>query len=225
MEPLKIKKKSEIESIINYTFKNKTLINQALTHSSSTLSYKENYERLEFLGDSILNFIVTKMLLKKYPNSKEGELSKKRSKIVNFKTLSKAFKDLKLDSYINTGKSVKAINNKMISDCYESLIGAIFIDSNLNNAEIFILNTLLNNIENYETEMNFKGSLIEYCMKKNISIPVFKTIYIDDHKAYKTKIQIKSMKIECYSEASNKKDAEKECSKIVLRKLDSQHPI
>ena len=56
------------------------------------------------------------------------------------------------------------------------------------NAENFILNTLLNNIENYETEMNFKGSLIEYCMKKNISITVFRTIYVDDRKTYKTKI-------------------------------------
>ena len=99
------------------------------------------------------------MLLKKYPSSKEGELSKKRSKIVNFKTLSKAFKELQLDSYINIGKSVIAITDKIISDCYESLIGAIFIDSNLDNAENFILNTLLNNIEKYEPEMNFKGSL------------------------------------------------------------------
>tara|TARA_Y100000996_G_scaffold261810_1_gene206014 strand:+ start:4152 stop:4649 length:498 start_codon:yes stop_codon:yes gene_type:complete len=165
------------------------------------------------------------MLLKKYPSSKEGELSKKKSKIVNFKTLSKAFKELQLDSYINTGKSVIAVTDKIISDCYESLIGAIFIDSNLDNAENFILNTLLNNIEKYETEMNFKGSLIEYCMKKNIPITVFRTIYVDDHKTYKTKIEIKSMKIECFSEASNKKDAEKKCSKIVLRKLDNKNII
>ena len=184
-----------------------------------TSNCNKNYERLEFLGDSILNFIVTKILLINYKENKEGELSKKRSKIVNFKTLSKASKKLNLHNYITTGKSITLINEKIISDCYEALIGAIFIDSNLENAEQFIKDSLLIDLKNYETEMNYKGSLIEMCLKQKVSSPIFKTIYQNKEKKFKTKIKIKSMGIECLSDGKNKKEAEKKCSKIVLQKL------
>jgi len=184
-----------------------------------TSDYNKNYERLEFLGDSILNFIVTKILLDDNKQNKEGELSKKRSKIVNFRALSKASKKIHLHKYIKTGKSITLINDKILSDCYESLIGAIFIDSNLGNTENFIKNTLLDNIKSYETEMNYKGSLIEFCLKRKESTPIFKTSYLDKEKTFKTKIQIKSMQIECSSTGKNKKDSEKKCSKIALEKM------
>jgi len=159
------------------------------------------------------------MLLDEYKEDKEGDLSKRRSKIVNFKTLSKVSKKLQLSNYINTGKSITLINDKIISDCYESLIGAIFIDSNLKNAEKFIRSTLLDDIKSYETEMNYKGDLIEICLKKKESNPTFKTTYLNKEKKFNTKIQIKSMNLESVSVGKSKKDAEKKCSKIVLQKL------
>ena len=159
------------------------------------------------------------MLLLSYKKDKEGELSKKRSKIVNFKTLSKVSKKLQLHKYINTGKSIKLINEKIMSDCYESLIGAIFIDSNLDYAEKFIKRTLLNKIENYETEMNHKGTLIEICLKEKQSDPIFKTLYCKKNKKFKSTIKIKSINIECFSYSHNRKEAEKECSRVALEKV------
>ena len=67
-------------------------------------------------------------MLKKYPNLNEGDLTKKRAKIVNFKTLAKVAKKLKINKYIETGKSLRKTNDKILSDCYESIIGAIFLD-------------------------------------------------------------------------------------------------
>ena len=126
---------TELESKIDYTFSQKKLLKQALFHPSLQSDFTENYQRLEFLGDSILNYVVTEKLYREFRALPEGELTKKRAKIVNQETLSKVSQSIDLDKYIFFGKSIKSLNDKILSDCYESLIAAILLDSNLNNVK------------------------------------------------------------------------------------------
>ena len=155
-------------------------------------------------------------MLKKYPNLNEGDLTKKRAKIINFKTLAKVAKKLKIDKYIETGKSLRKINDKILSDCYESIIGAIFLDSNINEAEDFIKSSLLGNFKDYETEMNYKGKLIESCLKKSKIVPLFITKYNPDKKQFKTQIKIDSINKTYISNGKNKKESEKRAAKKAL---------
>lgn len=205
--------------MIEYNFNDRSLIRQALTHSSLTSNYSKNYEKLEFLGDSILSFVITKFLMIKYKDQTHGDLSKKRARIINFRTLAKVATKLKLHKYIYKGKCLKLINDKILSDFYESLIGAIFIDSNLKNAEKFIHNTLFKNIEDYETEMNFKGTLIEYCLKKTLSEPIFQTEYIKQKNKFESKVKIGPNSSEYFGIGPSKKTAEKNAAEKALKDI------
>ena len=116
---------------------------------------------------------------------------------------------------------MQSINDKILSDFYESLIGAIFIDSNLKNAENFIQNTLFKNIEDYETEMNFKGTLIEYCLKETLSEPIFQTTYISQKNIFNSIVKINSISSEYIGTGPSKKIAEKNAAEKALNNIAS----
>lgn len=137
----------ELENIINYKFKNKKLLEEALTHPSTSFDKKKkrfNYERLEFLGDSILSAIIIEYLFKKHVNEAEGELSKRKSFLVSKHTLYNIAKNLNLGKFmiLSNGEEQcggrENINN--LENIMESIIGAIFIDSNFDTTKNFILN-------------------------------------------------------------------------------------
>ncbi|MAV63924.1 MAG: ribonuclease III [Candidatus Marinimicrobia bacterium] len=211
----------KIEDSINYTFKNKEILKQALTHPSYSSDQMKNYQRLEFLGDAILNFVVTNSLFNKYKKNSEGELSKQRASIINYKTLSKVSKKININKYITTGKSLQNLNDKIISDCYESTIGAITLDSDINQAKKFIETTLLDNIDLYRTEMNYKGQLIEFCNKIKSSKPFFKT-QKEINNIFSTVITIKSLNKSYKSNGVSKKESEKKASRRALIYLNKK---
>ena len=126
------------EEIIGYSFKDKVLLQTAFTHSSNIVK-KENYERLEFLGDSILDFVVGARLFKVFPENSEGELTKKRAYIVSAEVLSEIIDELKLIDFLTTapGKSrEKVLESKNVKcDLFEAIIGAIALDNNLDLVE------------------------------------------------------------------------------------------
>ena len=141
----------------------------------------DNYERLEFLGDALLNITISKWLYNRYPNYNEGKLTKKRSELVNKKFLLIISKKIFKTDDIIISKSIQKNNEKTIdnifSDIIESIIGAIFIDSNINNVENFIKRHLLSNLLDSETSnINYKGMLIERCHKLNYKEPLFELI-------------------------------------------------
>ena len=214
-------KYKEIECNINYFFKKKDFLLQALTHSSYPIKDTNNYQKLEFLGDSLLNFIVTDFLIGKRPDLNEGDLSKEKANIVNYRALSKVSKKIKLNKYILIGKSLQTLNDKILSDCYESLVGAILLDSNIEEVKVFIYNTLLKDIEYYKTEMNYKGHLIEFCSKIKCSRPLFKTTLISNA-TFCSKVKFQSIEKEYISKGKNKKEAEKNVSKKALKYLYRQ---
>ena len=120
----------KIESRIRYTFQNKNILKEALSHKS--LDSGTNYERLEFLGDSLLNIIISEWLYKKYPNYDEGLLTQKRAQLVNKNILTKIAKIIFEEDDLIIGSSIQKNNSKTIdnilSDIFESVLGAIYID-------------------------------------------------------------------------------------------------
>ena len=122
----------DLESIIKYNFKNKTLLNRALTHKS--YNNDKNNEKLEFLGDRVLGLIISKKLLDKYPNEKEGIIDKKFANLVNKKTCVDIAKSLNLRKYLYLGSSHKNSErsaDKIQSDSLEAIVGAIYLDGGL----------------------------------------------------------------------------------------------
>ncbi|RLF57169.1 MAG: hypothetical protein DRN27_08285 [Thermoplasmata archaeon] len=141
---------SILEKNINYSFKEKTLLKIALTHKTYAFEADEpiDYnERLEFLGDSILNFTVSKELYKKNKHFSEGELTRRRAQLVNNSLLAKKALSFDIGSFLMLGKGATLQNveknNRNLANTLEAIIGAIYIDSNMRNVESFILKTLL----------------------------------------------------------------------------------
>lgn len=141
-----------LEQNIGYRFKNKELLKTALTHTSYAHDKKiESNEKLEFLGDSILEFITSDYLFKNYKNLKEGEMTKVRASVVCEKSLYQVALKHNFSDFLNVGKSEIACNgNKkpaILADSVEAVIAAIYEDSNLENAQNFIIENLKEAIE------------------------------------------------------------------------------
>ena len=170
---------SEIEKILDYKFKDIDLLNEALTHSSTKNNNKIkrifNYERLEFLGDRILGFIISDLIFRKFPNFQEGDLSILFQKYTNTKFLSNVAISLNLNKFVIVQKG-DSLENKdsIMSDLIESIIAAIYIDSNLDNARLFIKNKILNNLKiKNVVDKHPKTLLQEYSLRYFKMIPVY----------------------------------------------------
>ena len=144
--------KMEIEKSIGYTFKNKKLLEKALTHTSYAYENKvESNEKLEFLGDSILEFISSKYIYSKYPNLKEGEMTKVRATVVCEESLHKVAKLHGFSDFLKLGKSEQLSGGKnrpaILADSVEAVIAAIYLDGGLEPVDKFIVENLSNEIE------------------------------------------------------------------------------
>ena len=181
---------TQLEKNINYIFKNQKLLKTALTHRSLNYNSKYNYERLEFLGDAILDHVISEWLYRKYINLDEGELTKKRSALVNTSFLSYLGQKIKLIDYINADSGLDVKDEKVIekisANLYESIVGAIFLDGGQTSAEKFIYKTLIKSQKKANENYNYKGSLIELCHKKGMESPEFEIIQSDGPEHDKT---------------------------------------
>lgn len=160
---------SELEAKIQYQFQDKKLFRQALTHSSFANEQRLNKlqcnERLEFLGDAVLELASSDFLFHKYPQKPEGELTKIRASIVCEPTLAYCASDLDLGAYLLLGKGEEATGgrgrNSVVSDAMEALIGAIYLDGGFANAKEFIHRFVLNDIEHKQLFYDSKTILQE----------------------------------------------------------------
>ena len=151
-----MKKLLELEQRIGYKFENFDLLVKAMTHSSYANEHryekKENNERLEFLGDAVLELISSDYLFAKYPETPEGVLTKKRASMVCEPTLALCAREIPLGDYLLLGKGEDATGGRkrdsIVSDAMEALIGAIYLDGGFANAKEFIDRFILNDIEN-----------------------------------------------------------------------------
>ena len=168
----------KLEKKINYKFKNRDLLIKSLTHKS--FDKINNNEKIEFLGDRVLGLIIAKKLLEIYPNEKEGILDKKYASLVNKKTCLEIAKSVNLQNYIlvfNPKNKSVIIEDKVISDSCEALIGAIYLDRGFNFTEKIILNLWKEKIKgSVITQVDAKTKLQEFSLKKFKRLPIYKTI-------------------------------------------------
>lgn len=163
------RKFSELEKKIGYEFKNFQLLINAMTHSSYAnehhIPYSGNNERLEFLGDAVLEVTSSEFLFHKFQDMPEGELTKKRASLVCEPTLALCAREIPLGDYLLLGKGEEATGGRrrdsIVSDAMEALIGAIYLDGGFANAKEFIHRFILNDIENKELFYDSKTTLQE----------------------------------------------------------------
>ena len=168
----------DLQSKINYKFKNINLLTQSLTHKS--FDNIKNNEKLEFLGDRVLGLVIAKKLLETYPDEKEGTLDKKYASLVNKRTCLKIAKNINLENFIltlNSNKKRIKIEDKIISDSCEALIGAIYLDKGFNIVEKIILRLWKKNInQSVVTQIDAKTKLQELTLKNFKRLPIYKLI-------------------------------------------------
>ena len=173
----KTSKIKHFEKQLQYTFSDTYYLEKALTHRSVQNHSEGNYERLEFLGDAIIDQTVSIWLFRKYPQYDEGTLTKKRSSLVNRDFLSMLGKKLNVMDVIRIEQSVNIKDPKVItniaSDVYEAIVGAIYLDGGFKEVSKFIKRTLCLSEHLADGDLNYKGQLIEYCHSNNLSTPQF----------------------------------------------------
>ena len=215
---------SFLEKKLKINFQNKDLLIRSLIHKS--FDSKNNNEKLEFLGDRILGFIIAKKLLELYPTDKEGTLDKKLASLVNKKMCLLVCKSFELEKYIKTSSSNKKnykIENKIISDACEAIIGAVFLDQGIKVAERFILDLWAEHIDNTtQTKIDSKTRLQEYSLKKFKKLPMYKLIENSGprHKpTFKIEVKIKNTK-STTGKGFSKKDAEQNAATQLLKNIN-----
>ena len=209
-----------LEKKINYKFKDKKLLIKSLTHKS--YDKINNNEKIEFLGDRVLGLIIAKKLLEIYPEEKEGILDKKFASLVNKKTCLQIANNISLEKYILTfnpkNRKIK-VEDKVIADCCEALIGAIYLDKGFTAAENFILTFWSKNIkDSVITQIDPKTKLQEYSLKKYKKLPTYKIISNTGprHKPlFKVAVKLPDTKF-YVGQGSSKKDAEQSAAIICL---------
>jgi len=171
----------QFEKALQYRPRKWKLFLQALIHRSYLQVVDERWEsneRLEFLGDAILSFVVAEHLFKTYPEMEEGNLTKLRSRLVNRKILAQRSKDLYLADFLllstSAAQSIDNGSESIIADAFESIIGALYLDGGYAAAKRFIYTSLLENPEVFNSAMmddNYKSALLEYIQARSLGIP------------------------------------------------------
>lgn len=213
--------------------KDRDVFTQAFRHrsivDSELYESHETYERLEFLGDAVLDLIVTEILFEKYPTQNEGFLTKLRSKIVKGDTLAEIAENLEFHKVLEVGERSSGqgieFSKSILADVYESVVAAIYISKGYSFTFSFVLSnvnrfldfkTLENKIDNY------KSVLMEHCQSQNASLPVYKVISEEGpghDKTFRVAVYFEGEELGSGTGKSKKK-AEQAAAKIAIEKLD-----
>lgn len=175
---------SELESAIGYKFSNINYLRLAMTHSSyaneKNMAKNAYNERIEFLGDAVLELVTSEYLYKNYTDMKEGDMSKLRAKLVCEQSLSDSARTIRLGQHLLLGKGEDATDGRnrdsILCDAYESLIGAIFLDGGYDKASEFIHKYVLSDIENKTLYLDSKTSLQELAQARFRQPVIYKVI-------------------------------------------------
>lgn len=219
-----------LENKINYKFSNPKLLSQALTHSSYAnemrLSKDKNNERLEFLGDAVLELVTSEYVYQEYKELPEGDLTKLRASIVCEPTLSACARDLNIGEYLLLGKGEDSSGgrerNSILSDALEAIIGAIYLDGGFTNAKEFIYSIILSELKNKELFFDSKTILQEMIQNNNSNSKIrYKLISEegpDHNKTFTIAVYIGNDEIGCGT-GRTKKAAEQEAAYQAIQKL------
>ncbi len=229
IEPPDYKK---LERRLKYKINDQSIFFEALTHRSFSQEDEQkklrSNERMEFLGDSILNLIVAEFLFKKFPDSEEGNLTKIRSRLVNKKALSEYANKIELFEFLLLSQNAiisfpKGIES-ILADAYESMIAAIYLDGGYEQARQFVLGIILSNKEILSkalTDNNYKSALLEYSQAFGLGIPKYQTLSEsgpNHNPVFTVSVSIGKTQLG-QGTGSNKKEAEQQAAKEALIKL------
>jgi ribonuclease-3 len=227
---------SGIEQHLQYEFSNKDLLHEALQHSSyvnelADQSLKDN-ERLEFLGDAVLNLIVGHILMHRYPDIQEGELSRRRANLVNESQLAKMARKFELGAYVQLGKGEIQTQgrdkNSILADTYEALVAAVYLDGGFDAAFEFIEANFLPLIDQLHSAANnydYKSQLQELVQVGHGAMPDYQIIREDGPDHDKTFwVELTVLDLATRGSGKNKKAAEQEAARKAMEILKEKSP-
>ena len=225
----------ELEEKCGYSFKDKDLLIRALKHSSWSFEHKEDphlcNERLEFLGDAVLELASSVFLYHEYPKKQEGELSRLRAALVWEDALFEAAEELSLGDYLLLGKGEEQCGGRgkksLLSDAFEALIGAIYLDGGFAPAEAFVRRFCLKDVERHSRNHDCKSALQELTQKKNGHLPSYRLVAEkgpDHSKEFVVEVLLDGRVLGSGS-GNSRKTAEKEAAKSALETLKRKECI
>lgn len=213
---------------LNYQFKNKKLLKQALSHCSVG---SENYERLEFLGDSILSFVIANELFNKFPLLTEGELSRLRAFLVKGEMLAEIAKEFDLGNFLFLGqgelKSGGFRRASILADALEAVFAAVFLDGGIGEAQTLILNLFRSRLDSADLSYCLKDAktqLQEYLQAAKYALPEYTLTKVDgdEHdQVFYVVCKVKGIDKLSYGEGPNRRKAEQLAAKSLLKQLQT----
>ena len=224
----------KLKIIINYTFNERSLLRQALTHRSKAVEAHLDYDnqRLEFLGDAVLEIILSEHLYRKFPRAQEGMLTQIRSAMVQQDTLAALARKMNLGAFILLGngeiENDGANRDSTLADLFESVLGAVYLDGGLEAARQLVIGRmeeLFPEPEKLLLGLNPKGALQEYTQSKWNTSPVYHTINVSgpDHQPqYEVQVQVHNMS--ATGKAQNRRQAESQAAKNLLLIIAREDP-
>ena len=220
-------KLSQLQKKLGYFFANRDLLIQSVTHKSVHSDPAKNYEQLEFLGDAIIDYVISEKLISEFPESSEGLLTKKRSELVKQSFLATMGKRLEFLEYIEVMPSVDLSHNKVsqnqLANVFEAIIGGMYLDGGIKPCERVIVSTVWKNRREAWQNINHKGVLIEYCQANQLDPPRFivtRTSGPEHEKVFEVTVQLADERSPA-GRGETKKAAEQEAAQITLDLLRS----
>lgn len=214
----------KLQQILQYKFHNPKLLQQALTHSSVTGNEHRNYERLEFLGDRVLGMTMAHLLYNIFPHDREGALAQRHVKLVRAETVAEVVKRLKIDEYIIAKDKETTQSINVLCDVGEAIIGAIYIDSNIEQAIAFVERNWRQMIDMAQTgsAKDYKTQLQEKFHALKLPVPVYEVLAKDgtEHEPLFTIKVALNDSLFALGHGKNKKTAEQLAAQNLLQKME-----
>ena len=226
----------QVQKYINYRFKNPDYLITALKHRSYVYSREQSgvysNERLEFLGDAVLDLVVGEFIYDKYPRCREGQLTQLRSTLVNRKALARQAREMKLGRFVllssSEARSGGRFRHSILSDAYESIIGAIYLDGGLQPVRRFLHRTLLQELNDERTtddddSRNYKSALLEFTQGEGIGQPEYRidsAVGPDHEKIFTIEVLVAGNAVS-KGTGTSKKNAEQDAARQAVERLQS----
>tara|TARA_R110001592_G_scaffold222699_2_gene477914 strand:+ start:5619 stop:6308 length:690 start_codon:yes stop_codon:yes gene_type:complete len=215
--------RNEISQLVGTKINNLDLYQKAFTHKSAIKTYTltESFETLEFIGDSVLGFVITKFLFDRYEGKQEGFLTKARTKLVRGETLAELARNLNFDRWILMDEKGMRNgwnkNTKVLEDAFEAFIGAIYLDLGLIHTKRFILDAFeMIDMNILMIDDNFKDQLMRYCQANKFDLPSY---IINSHQSGIFDISVEVDKVSGTGVAKSKRQAEQNAAEMVIKAL------
>jgi ribonuclease III len=219
---------TKLERVLGYAFTRPELLETALTHPSAAVGSDVHYERLEFLGDAVLDLAIADLLMRQFPKAKEGPLSKQRASIVNARTLALKAQSIELNEMMRLGKGEEKSGGRektsILAAVFEAVIGAIYTDGGLVPAQRVVERLFTGDIGGPTAERDYKTELQEIAYRHFRAQPVYELIATDgpDHaKRFTTRLKIAGRDLGV-GEGGSKKQSEQAAARLALDRLEEE---